>query len=84
MTWQEKSTEDNLKFKENALPPSAHLSDAQFVGVSRSAPELSGDDIVAEHDALASAQGSGGAANTQVILPRHRQAVQRFFKRDDQ
>ena len=84
MTWQDKSSEDSLKFKENALPPSTHLSDAQFVGVSRSAPQLSGDDVAAEHGALASAQGSGGSANTQVILPRHKQAVQRFFKRDEQ
>jgi hypothetical protein len=83
MTWQDKSSEDNLKFKENALPPSTHLSDAQFVGVSRSAPELSGD-VTAEHGALANAQGSGGSANSQVILPRHKQAVQRFFQRDAQ
>jgi hypothetical protein len=35
---------------------------------------------VAEHGALAGAPGSGGSANSQVILPRHRQAVQNFFK----
>jgi hypothetical protein len=84
MTWQDKTSEDGAKFKENALPPSTHLSDAQFVGVSSSAPELSGAEVVAEHGALAGAQGSGGSANSQVILPRHKQAVQRFFKRDDQ
>jgi hypothetical protein len=84
MTWQNQSSEDNLKFKENALPPSAHLSDAQFVGVSRSAPELNGDNVVAENGALAGAQASGGSANSQVILPEHKQAVQRFFKRDAQ
>ncbi len=70
MTWQEKSSEDNLKFKEDVLPPSARLSDAQFVGVSRAAPDLSGEEVVASHGALASAQGSGGGANAQVILPR--------------
>jgi hypothetical protein len=84
MTWQNQSSEDNLKFKENALPPSAHLSDAQFVGVSRSAPELNGDNVVAENGARAGAQASGGSANSQVILPEHKQAVQRFFKRDAQ
>ena len=84
MTWQDKSSEDNLKFKENALPPAAHLSDAQFVGVSQSAPQLSADDITAGHGALASAQASGGSANSQVILPQHRQAIQRFFQRDAQ
>lgn len=82
MTWQNPSSEDGAKFKEEVLPPSTHLSDAQFVGVTRSAPELSGDDASAEHGALANAKGSGGSANTQVILPRHKQAVQRFFKRE--
>jgi hypothetical protein len=84
MTWQDKSSEDSLKFKENSLPPSTHLSDAQFVGVSQSAPELSANDLSTEHGALASAQGSGGSANSQVVLPQHRQAIQRFFKRDAQ
>lgn len=84
MTWQDKSSEDDVKFKENALPPSTHLSDAQFVGVSKSAPELSANDLSTEHGALASAQASGGSANSQVILPQHRQAIQRYFKRDAQ
>jgi hypothetical protein len=84
MTWQEKSSEDNVKFKENALPPSSHMQDAQFVGVSKSAPELSANDLAAEHGALAAAQASGGSANSQVILPQHRQAIQRYFKRDAQ
>ncbi|MEY2465587.1 MAG: hypothetical protein QOD03_108 [Verrucomicrobiota bacterium] len=83
MTWQDKTSEDNLKFKEDTLPPSAHLSDAQFIGVSRSAPQLSDETVVDEHGALASAQGSGGSANSQVVLPRHKQAVQKFFKRDE-
>jgi hypothetical protein len=80
MTWKEQSTDDGAKFTEQALPPSSRLSDAQFVGVSRAAPDLSADTTVAEHGALAGAPGSGGSANSQVILPRHRQAVQNFFK----
>jgi hypothetical protein len=84
MTWQDKSSEDNLKFKEDALPPASHLSDAQFVGVSKAAPQLSANDLSTEHGALASAQASGGSANSQVILPQHRQAIQRYFKRDAQ
>ena len=82
MTWQRDAPIDGAKFKEDVLPPSTRLSDSQFVGVSRTAPELSGENVVAEHGALANAQGSGGAANAQVVLPRHKQAVQRLFKRD--
>lgn len=83
MTWKEASSDEGAKFKEEALPPSARLSDSQFVGVSRTAPELSGEDVAIEHGALASAQSSGGSAHSQVILPRHKQTVQRFFKREE-
>ncbi len=83
MTWKDESSADGAKFKEEVLPPSTHLSDAQFVGVSRSAPELNSDDIQAAHGALNNAVGSGGSAHSQVILPEHRQAVQKFFKRDE-
>ena len=33
--------------------------------------------------ALASATASGGGAQVQTVLPRHKQAVQNFFKRDE-
>jgi Sec-independent protein translocase protein TatA len=83
MTWKDESTDAGAKFKEQALPASDRFSDSQFVGVSRTAPELSGEAVVAGHGALASAAASGGAAHSQVILPRHKQAVQSFFKREE-
>jgi hypothetical protein len=83
MTWKDESTEQGTKFNEQVLPSSDRLSDAQFVGVSRTAPELSGDEVVAGHGALGSAAASGGSAHSQVILPRHKQAVQRFFNRQE-
>jgi hypothetical protein len=82
MTWDNDTSEKDVKFQEHALPPSAHLSDAQFVGVSKAVPELSGNDVAAGHGALDNAVASGGTAHSQVILPEHRQAVQRFFERD--
>ncbi|MES1181133.1 MAG: hypothetical protein ABUL66_04655, partial [Verrucomicrobiota bacterium] len=83
MTWKNESSADGAKFKEEALPPATRLSDAQFVGVSRAAPELNGDDIQAAHGALDNTTGSGGSAHSQTILPEHKQAVQRFFKRGE-
>jgi hypothetical protein len=83
MTWKDESSADGAKFKEESLPASTHLSDAQFVGVSKAAPELSGEDVSAQHGALDNASASGGSAHSQVILPEHKQAVQRFFKRDE-
>ena len=82
MDWDNNTSEDNLKFQAHALPPSQHLSDAQMVGVSKAAPQLSGNDVSAEHGSLDNTVASGGSAHAQVILPEHRQAVQNFFKRD--
>ena len=64
-------------------PPSQHLADAQTVGVSKAAPELAGNDVTAQHGSLDLAVAGGGSAHAQTILPEHRQAVQKFFKRDE-
>ena len=83
MTWSDGASEKNLKFQEHTLPPAAHLSDAQLVGVSKSAPQLVGSDVVTRHGALDNTAASGGAAHAQLILPEQRQVVQNYFKRDN-
>ena len=83
MDWDNNTSEDNTKFQAHALPPSQHLSDAQMVGISKAAPELTANDISAQHGALDNAVAGGGSAHAQVILPEHRQAVQNFFKRSE-
>jgi hypothetical protein len=82
MDWDNNTSEDNTKFQAHALPPSAHLSDAQMVGISKAAPELAAADVSAQHGALDNAAASGGSAHAQDILPEHRQAVREFFKRE--
>jgi hypothetical protein len=82
MTWDNNTSEKDQKFQEHALPPSSHLDDAQLVGVSKAAPELSGN-ISVESGALDNAAASGGSAHAQIILPEQRQAVQNFFKREN-
>ena len=82
MTWNDGASEKDLKFQEHALPPATQLSDAQLVGVSKTAPELSAGDVAAGHGALDNATAGGGSAHAQVLLPEQRQAVQNFFKRD--
>jgi hypothetical protein len=82
MSWKDESSDQNVKFKEDVLPPANNFSDAQMVGVSRAAPQLTDESTDVSHGALAAAQAGGGAANSQVILPRHKQAVQRYFKRE--
>ena len=83
MTWSDGASEKDLKFQEHALPPSPYLSQAMLIGVSKTAPELSGNSVSAQHGALDGAAAGGGAANAQVILPEQRQAVQNYFKRDN-
>ena len=83
MTWDNDTSEKDVKFQEHALPPASHLSDAQLAGVSKAAPELSGNEVAAGNGALDNAAASGGSAHSQVILPEHRQAVGNFFKRDN-
>ncbi|MGA2853696.1 MAG: hypothetical protein ABSE90_06170, partial [Verrucomicrobiota bacterium] len=73
----------DTKFQEHALPPASRLSDAQLVGVSKAAPELSSNDVSAQRGALDNATGGGGSAHSQVVLPEQRQAVRNFFKRDE-
>ncbi len=82
MDWDNDTSEANLKFQEHALPPSSHMNDAQIVGVSKVAPELAKADVSAEHGSLENAAAGGGSAHAQMILPEHRHAVQKFFKRD--
>jgi hypothetical protein len=52
MTWTDGASEKDLKFQEHALPPASRLSDAQLVGVSKAAPELSTNDVAAGRGAL--------------------------------
>jgi hypothetical protein len=82
MTWSDGASEDNLKFQEHALPAASQLSDAQLVGVSQAAPEMSAENLAPAHGALDNGAAGGGAAHAQVILPEHRHAVQNFFKRE--
>ncbi len=85
LTWTDPSDESGMKFKDTALPmgPLSGLKDAQLVGISRSAPEVTGDKEAAQTGALTGAEAGGGAANVQQLLPRHKGAVQRFFKREN-
>jgi len=84
MTWTDGASEKDTKFQAHALPPATSLSDAQLVGVSQAAPEISDRNLTADHGALDTSTASGGSAHVQTVLPEHRQAVQRFFKRESQ
>jgi hypothetical protein len=82
-TWGKPGSEEGLKFKEQVLPPSA-------LDTLKSTPlqEARGGEIIhkksaesASSGALREAAAGSGSANTQVILPRHRASVERYFDR---
>jgi hypothetical protein len=83
MTWSDGTSEQDQKFKEHALPPANHLSGAQLVGISKTAPKLNDAAVADTPGALAAANAGGGSAHAQSILPEHRQAVQNYFKREN-
>ncbi len=80
----DESTEDGVKFKEEELPPSQQqaLRESQLSGISMGAPPLGKEKPKAgASGALKGAKSGGGSAMTQVVLPRHRGAVGRYFER---
>jgi hypothetical protein len=81
LTFGDKSKDDD-KFKEEVLPPAAlqAIKETQIQAIGRGSPgkEQAGD---AQSGALAGAAAGGGSANSQVVLPRHRGAVERYFDR---
>jgi hypothetical protein len=65
-----------------SLPPGrvAEIKQSLLQGVSVSAPKV-GEGGPGSAGALAGAASGGGSANTQIVLPRHRGAVRRYFDR---
>jgi DNA-binding MarR family transcriptional regulator len=83
LTWGEKTSEEGVKFKEETLPPAAlaALKESQLAGVSQGAPQVEKGGGPSRPGALQGAAAGGGSANTQLILPRHRGTVERYFER---
>jgi hypothetical protein len=83
-TWGKPGSEDRFKFQEEVLPPGAidalKSTAIQEVrgpgGIHKQSAET------ASSGALHGSAAGSGSANTQVILPRHRASVERYFDRD--
>jgi hypothetical protein len=85
LTWGKPNSEEGFKFKEEVLPPGA-------LDALKSTPiqEVRGGDVIhkksseaASSGALRDAAAGSGSANTQIILPRHRASVERYFERQN-
>ena len=83
MTWSAGTSEAGASFREQVLSPAglAGLKDSRLAGVSRAAPAESGEPAAARPGALEGAATGGGSAHRQRLLPKHRHAVNGYFKR---
>jgi hypothetical protein len=84
LTFGDESTEEGAKFKEEELPPAQlqALKESQLSGLSTGTPQKGKEKPgTSSSGALAGAKTGGGSASTQVVLPRHRGAVERYFER---
>ena len=86
MFWTEPSSSDATTFQEQLLPDAtlAAMRDAQLVGVSMVAPDVSEGGDASMSGVLDAAQAGSGQAVRQTILPRHRAAVEGYFQRNEQ
>jgi hypothetical protein len=86
LTFGKETSEDGFKFKEEALPPAAlqALKESQITGISIGSPNLGKEKPqTGGSGALSGAKSGGGSASTQIVLPRHRGAVERYFDRTE-
>jgi hypothetical protein len=85
MLWKDPSSKEGANFEPQVLPPTRmqDMKDARLLGVTRGAPDTEPAGDGSTGGALAGATTTGGSAQSQVILPRHRGAVQRYFQRSD-
>jgi hypothetical protein len=76
---------DGTAFKERALPPAAlsNLKNSLRLGTSKGAPKPTTDGYTYTTGALTGAQSDDGSTRTHTILPKHREAVERFFERGE-
>jgi hypothetical protein len=83
LTWGEKTSEEGVKFKEEALPPAAvkALKDSRLAGLGKQSPPEEKAGGPSLPGALGQAAAGGGSANTQILLPEHRATVGRYFER---
>jgi hypothetical protein len=81
LTWTDPSTKENVTFKEEVLRPGRRPDpkQARLEGISTAAPEVSSSAAAVTSGALATENAAHGATPQTVILPRHKEAVKRFF-----
>ncbi len=85
MTWQDPSSPDGAKWREQVLDPAslAALHQSHLLGLTAADPSARSPASSPAGGAAVdpAATAGGGAAYTHTLLPRHRGAVERYFDR---
>lgn len=83
LTWTDPSTRENASFAEQALKPGRlpSLEESRLQGLSASAPEVPQAAAAAAVGALAAGGAAGGTTPQGAVLPRHREAVKKYFSK---
>ena len=85
MTWKDPSSTEAVDFNEQQLNPATagELTDARLVGLSSGNPEEGAGELRTDQGrVLAAGRERGAATAERSVLPRHRRAVERYFKRE--
>ncbi len=85
MAWGDPSSREGVKFKANTLPPASMqaMKDAQLVRITAGSPTVDTEAGPSASGALSGAAADGGSTHATTVLPRHRDAVSRYFERTD-
>lgn len=84
ISWTKGTDEEGAKFKEMTLPPDriSSIKQSKVLAVGKTDPKT-GEVTVSTGGALDRVNAGGGGANTGVLLPQHRGAVERYFHREE-
>jgi hypothetical protein len=84
ISWLNDSSEEGVSFKEEMLAATRMNSlNSTKVGESMGAPEVNAEAAGSSGGALDTQQADDSAATLHRVLPQHRQAVNRYFKRNE-
>lgn len=85
LTFGKESPESEEKLKLRLLPKTQldQIKDSKVKGVSIGAPQIAKPGGETTSGALSTSSGGGGSAQTQIVLPRHRGTVERYFERSE-
>lgn len=83
LTWKDPASEENSKFNAETLPLSqiASLDSGETIQISSSAPMVNEEGPERSVNVLSGAKAGGGSSHKHQLLPRHKNAVKRYFER---